>query len=106
MVQLFPVLVGLWVGGLSFFLRADPTTSEAPTYRAFRRAARRGRLPTLGRVARAVPRYLRRGYHPSQEASTAQARAYLATSPAVRAGGSAAPGGEVRPRAPGAGPPS
>lgn len=91
MVQVAPVLVGLWVAGISFLLREDPTTAEAPTLRAYWRAARKDRLPGPVRLMSAVPRYLRRGYHPSHEGSTARARAYLAVSPAVAGGEAARP---------------
>lgn len=36
-------------------------------------------------MIRSIPRYLSRGYHPSQEGSTEQALAYLASSPAATA---------------------
>ena len=43
-----------------------------------------------GTLARMVPRYLRPGYHPLEEASTAKAQAYLARSPAATAARSGA----------------
>jgi hypothetical protein len=36
-------------------------------------------------MLRSIPRYLSHAYHPSQEGSTAQAVAYLASSPAALA---------------------
>jgi uncharacterized protein len=70
------------VGGI-LLLRADAGTSERFTLRGFRRSGRRGHLPTYSFALRAVGPYLRRGYHPSQEGSTAAALAYLAGSPGV-----------------------
>jgi predicted metal-dependent hydrolase len=75
----------LWVVGVRFFMRNDPLRPGKPTLRAFFRAGRRGTLPTASEIARSVPRYLRRDHHPSQEGSTEQALAYLATSPAASA---------------------
>ena len=73
--------------GTAFLLKHDPTQPGRPTIGAFRRAARAGWLPSLGELARMVPRYLRPGHHPLQEGSTAAAVAYLARSPAARAAG-------------------
>ncbi|WP_432124272.1 metal-dependent hydrolase [Streptomyces sp. C10-9-1] len=82
-----PVLVHLWIRGVRFLMAADPTLppGAGPTWRAYREAAREGLLPGLGRMVRFAVRYLRPGYHPSQDGSTAQAVAYLAASPAARA---------------------
>ena len=85
MVVTAPLLAGLWFKGVRFFMKADPTVTSAPTWRAFRRAGRRGLIPTAGLLLRAVPRYLARDYHPSQEGSTERALAYLAASPAAKA---------------------
>jgi predicted metal-dependent hydrolase len=59
-------------------------TAGPLTLRDFRRAGRRGLLPTGYDLFRAFLRYFHRGYHPKQEGSTSQAVAYLATSPAAR----------------------
>lgn len=73
---------GFAVGGV-LLLRADTTTSQRFTARAFRRSGRQGHIPTFTFALRAVPRYLRRDYHPSREGSTASALAYLAASPGI-----------------------
>jgi predicted metal-dependent hydrolase len=41
-------------------------------------------LPRLSEIFRAFLRYFHPAYHPKQEGSTAQAVAYLASSPAAR----------------------
>ena len=79
-----PVLIGLWFSGVRFFVKADPAAGS-PTWRHFRRAGRRGLLPSTGTLLAAVPRYMRPAYHPSQEGDTAHALAYLSTSPAATA---------------------
>ncbi|MGQ0616210.1 MAG: SDR family oxidoreductase [Acidimicrobiia bacterium] len=86
---LFTVVL-LWVLGVRYFVRHDPTRPRKPTWRAFRRAGRAGRLPTVGFLWAAVPRYLRRDHHPSREGSTEKALAYLASSPAAQAAATAA----------------
>ncbi|HWA65776.1 MAG TPA: metal-dependent hydrolase [Mycobacteriales bacterium] len=81
----------LWRRGMRFLCAADPTyVGPAPTFNDFRRAAKKGLLPTPGMLALAVPRYCRRDYHPSQEADTQDALDYLAISPAAVAAVSAA----------------
>ncbi len=74
--------LGFAIGG-SMLLRADPTTSQRFTLRAFRRSARQGHLPSYSFALRAVPPYLRRDYHPSRQGSAEVALAYLASSPAI-----------------------
>ncbi len=83
----FTALVFLWQRGARFFMANDPSLGGTGRARLtdFVRDGRRGLLPSTGAMARSVPRYLSRGYHPSQEGSTAQAVAYLASSPAARA---------------------
>jgi uncharacterized protein len=73
----------------SMLLRADRTTRQRFTFRAFRRSARAGHLPSYAFALRAVPSYLRRDYHPSLEGSTEVALAYLASSAGVGAAGMA-----------------
>jgi len=85
MIATVPVLAALWFRGVVFFMKADSSVARKASWRAFRRAARRGRVPDLRILLSAVPRYLRTDYHPSQEGSTAHALAYLATSPAASA---------------------
>ena len=50
-----------------------------------RASGRRGAIPTGGLILRAALRLFRRDYNPVTEGDTAQAVAYLATSPAARA---------------------
>lgn len=85
MLVVAPVVIALWFRGVRFFMRADPAVTAKPTWRAFRRAGRRGLIPSTGTLLPAVPRYLRRDYHPSHEGSTERALAYLAASPAASA---------------------
>jgi predicted metal-dependent hydrolase len=62
----------------------DPTLVDAhASIKDFYVAGRRGTLPATGDMLRSIPRYLSRAYHPSQEGSTEQAVAYLASSPAA-----------------------
>ncbi|MFJ3230156.1 metal-dependent hydrolase [Streptomyces sp. NPDC086787] len=80
----FSALVFLWQRGARFFLANDPLLTEGKaSLRDFHLCGRRGTLPTAEDMLRSIPRYLSRAYHPSQEGSTEQAAAYLATSPAA-----------------------
>ncbi|RFU85472.1 metal-dependent hydrolase [Streptomyces triticagri] len=82
----FGALVFLWQRGTRFFMANDPTlTDRRVSMRTFMERGREGVLPTTGSMARSIPRYLSRSYHPSQEGSTRQAAAYLASSPAATA---------------------
>ncbi|WP_329277928.1 metal-dependent hydrolase [Streptomyces sp. NBC_01451] len=76
----------LWQRGVRFFMANDPAPNlRKPTFRGFYVRGKRGLLPSTRAMARSVPRYLARDYHPSQEGSTEQAVAYLASSPAALA---------------------
>ncbi len=75
----------LWIRGTRFLLQADPTSPPKASWRAFRRAGRQGRLPTLKLMFGSVGGYVRVGHHPSLHGSTAAAQEYLASSPAARA---------------------
>ncbi|HWC33287.1 MAG TPA: metal-dependent hydrolase [Mycobacteriales bacterium] len=78
------VMAYLWRRGMRYLCAADPTYhGPLPTFRDFRRAAKKGRLPTPSELMMAVPRYCRPSYHPSQEADTQVALDYLARSPAA-----------------------
>lgn len=81
-----PILLGLWVRGVTFLLARDPRPTR-PRWRDYRRAYRRGLCPSPFGLVRGVLTYLRPGYHPSRYGSTDAAVAYLATSPAARAAG-------------------
>ena len=83
-------LASLWVRGVGFLVANDPylkgrINGLRPRASWALRDGRRGLIPHLGRLARAIPDYLRRRYHPSQHGSTSQAVAYLAVSPSARA---------------------
>ncbi len=82
-----PVMLYLWVWGTAYLLRHDPQLAGRVRYslREHNRAVRKGLLPTWKELGAAVPRYLRRTYHPSQEGSLRKAVEYLAVSPAARA---------------------
>ncbi|MFE0374082.1 metal-dependent hydrolase [Streptomyces inhibens] len=82
-----PVLLYLWAWGAASLLRHDPQLATRSRYslREHNRAVRKGLLPTWRELGTAIPRYLRRSYHPSQEGSLRTAVAYLASSPAARA---------------------
>ncbi|NBE53195.1 metal-dependent hydrolase [Streptomyces boluensis] len=82
----FTALVFLWQRGTRFFMENDPTLDDGrASFKEFFDRGRQGVLPTAGAMARSIPRYLARAYHPSQEGSTEQAVAYLASSPAALA---------------------
>ncbi|GAA2708999.1 MULTISPECIES: metal-dependent hydrolase [Streptomyces] len=82
-----PTLFYLWGRGAAYLIRNDPwlTGRLRYTLRQHNRAVAKGLLPSWRELGSAVPRYLRRSYHPSQEGSMQRAVAYLATSPAARA---------------------
>ncbi|MGP3980680.1 metal-dependent hydrolase [Streptomyces sp. KR80] len=82
-----PVLLWLWFFGAAYLIRHDPQLTGRLRYslREHNTAVRKGLLPTWGELGSAIPRYLRRSYHPSQEGSLRKAVEYLATSPAARA---------------------
>lgn len=78
----FSALVFLWQRGIRFFMENDPALLDRrASFRDFYDGGRRGVLPSTPAMLRSIPRYLSRTYHPSQEGSTAQALAYLASSP-------------------------
>ena len=82
-------MVVLWITGLGFFMAADPTHPGRPTWRAYFRAARQGRAPTLRLLLSAVPEYLSPTFHPSIQGDTEAALAYLRGSPAASAAAAA-----------------
>ncbi|MFJ6696797.1 metal-dependent hydrolase [Streptomyces sp. NPDC091272] len=87
MAVVAPVMLWLWAWGASYLIRHDPQLVGRQRYslRAHNKAVAKGLLPTWGELGAAIPRYLRRSYHPSQEGSLRRAVEYLATSPAARA---------------------
>ncbi|ARZ68998.1 hypothetical protein SMD11_3362 [Streptomyces albireticuli] len=81
-----PILFYLWGWGAAYLLRNDPRLVGRLRYtmRNHNRAVAKGLLPSWRELGAAVPRYLRRSYHPSREGSLRKAVAYLATSPGAR----------------------
>ncbi|WP_409239663.1 metal-dependent hydrolase [Streptomyces sp. PA5.6] len=81
-----PVMLYLWVWGTAYLIRHDPQLAGRLRYSLaeHNRAVRKGLLPAWRELGAAIPRYLRRSYHPSQEGSLRKAVEYLAQSPAAR----------------------
>ncbi|RSS76785.1 metal-dependent hydrolase [Streptomyces sp. WAC06614] len=93
----FAALVFLWQRGARFFMENDPTLVDGrASFGQFVRAGRQGVLPSTPAMLRSIPTYLSRSYHPSQEGSTEQAAAYLASSPGANGGVLPADGGGRR----------
>jgi uncharacterized protein len=81
-------LVGVVLRGTKFLVNADPALPNLGYPRLLwklRASGKRGAIPTGGLIVRAASRLFRRDYNPVDEGDTAQAVAYLATSPAARA---------------------
>ena len=85
MLVVAPVLGWMFVRSARWLSRNDPSRPPRASWGAYLRAGRRGLLPRPGQLLPATWRYLPRRYHPSQEGSTSQAVAYLASSPAAAA---------------------
>jgi predicted metal-dependent hydrolase len=86
LISMGAIAIALTIGfvvGSAQLLSADTTTKRRFSLREFRRAGRRGHIPTYSFALRAIPTYFRRAYHPSQEGSTEVAVAYLNSSPGV-----------------------
>lgn len=66
---------------------AAAPSSRRSLLRAYRRAYRRGLVPSPRSMATMFVQYFRPSYHPSRYGSTSQAVAYLASSPAALAAG-------------------
>jgi predicted metal-dependent hydrolase len=81
-----PVMLCLWAWGTAYLIRHDPQLAGRLRYSlaGHNRAVHKGLLPPWKALGAAVPRYLRRSYHPSQEGSLRRAVDYLARSPAAR----------------------
>ncbi|MFJ9768679.1 metal-dependent hydrolase [Streptomyces erythrochromogenes] len=83
----FSALVFLWQRGVRFFMENDPHLVDGKaSFGQFFIAGQQGVLPSTGSMLKSIPKYLSRTYHPSQEGSTAQAVAYLASSPGANGG--------------------
>jgi len=72
------VLTGLWIEGVSFMMKKDPSSPGAPTFARFIARGREGVLPTFGAIGRAALRYVRPGHHPRDEHVPARTAAVLA----------------------------
>jgi len=73
-----------WTVLMAVLIRQDPGATTRTALRDLARAQREGKMP-CGRIARGFLRYLRPGFHPSEDDDLHYARAYLARSPAVAA---------------------
>lgn len=75
--------------GIRYMSTLDPAapSNRRSLLREYRRAYRRGLVPSPGSLARMFVEYFRPSYHPSHYGSTSQAVAYLASSPAALAAG-------------------
>ncbi|EDY86051.1 metal-dependent hydrolase [gamma proteobacterium HTCC5015] len=90
MFIVFPVLMGLWAKGSTHMMAQDPLLAgKKPRllglfyWMEWQRVARTERLPSLFWLAKQASHYFVPWYDPVKEASTEQAQAYLATSPAA-----------------------
>ncbi|MEU6349334.1 metal-dependent hydrolase [Streptomyces sp. NPDC047072] len=81
-----PVMLALWLWGTAYLTRRDPQLAGRLRYSLaeHEKAVRKGLLPAWRELGAAIPRYLRRSYHPSREGSSARAKEYLRRSPAAR----------------------
>jgi uncharacterized protein len=82
------VLFTMLLRGTKFLTHQDPALPNLGYLRLgwkLYRSGKRGAIPSAGFIVRAAVRLLKPSYNPANEGSTAQAVAYLATSPAARA---------------------
>ncbi|MEE4025757.1 metal-dependent hydrolase [Gordonia sp. PKS22-38] len=86
MAAAFPLLMSLLVRGTHFINHHDQSapTSEVALWRQGYADSRAGLLPGFAHFGGSLVAYLRRDYDPADIGSTAQAVAYLASSPASR----------------------
>ncbi|MGO3328215.1 metal-dependent hydrolase [Gordonia sp. (in: high G+C Gram-positive bacteria)] len=89
-----PFLLILLIRGFRFINSQDPTFSEMSTrarnlkyVKDYFAESRKGIFPKVGRIVVSTATYFRPGFHPSEIGDTAQAVAYLATSPGARRAG-------------------
>ena len=82
-----PVMLYMWVWGTAYLMRHDPRLAGRLRYSLaeHNRSVDKGLLPTWKELGAAIPRYVRRSYHPSREGSLSRAVEYLRRSPAARA---------------------
>ncbi|CAD5108684.1 metal-dependent hydrolase [Zestomonas carbonaria] len=78
-------LTYLFHAGSRLMMRQDPAIKRVRGFLPlWRELGRRGVLPRMGAIGRAVGRYFLPGYHPRTESDTSLALAYLASSPAAQ----------------------
>ena len=81
------VYLGLMIHrAIGFMCRSDPSISHSyfGLWCEYLRGSRRNILPQLRQVLKYTAVYFKPSFHPASIGSTAQAVAYLATSPAAR----------------------
>lgn len=85
--QVIAMLMTLWHRGHVFLLDNDPIVGGQCKggLHHFKTLGPKGLLPTFGEMGGSIRRYLKPGYSPATEGDTAQALAYLASSPAAQA---------------------
>jgi predicted metal-dependent hydrolase len=82
------VVYAMMLRGIKFLVHADPGLPNLGYLRLvwkLRESVKRGSIPSTRYVLRTALRLFRRDYNPLDEGNTAQAVAYLASSPAARA---------------------
>ena len=87
-VMVSVVFFAMVLRGTKFLVHRDPSLPNLGYLRLgwkLRASGKRGALPRAGFVVRSGLHLLRRDYNPANEGNTAQAVAYLASSPAARA---------------------
>jgi predicted metal-dependent hydrolase len=86
MLLVMSLLLYFVYSGNRFMMRADPHKPRVGGFlSSWRASARAGRLPVAGHVIAAAARYFGPRFSPGDEGDTAQALAYLASSPAASA---------------------
>ncbi|AVL99423.1 metal-dependent hydrolase [Gordonia iterans] len=86
MALAMPFLAILLVRGFRFIMTSDPTVDIGPVgkFTGYYRGARAGVLPKIRHLLGATFTYFRPGFQPTDIGDTAQAVAYLASSPGAR----------------------
>ncbi|MFD6895185.1 metal-dependent hydrolase [Rhodococcus sp. NPDC060086] len=81
----FAGLAILWFSTTAYLYRIDTTETRRLSWpRAYRRSAKASMIPTLTFLAKQIPPYLKRDFHPSRMGDIDKAVRYLAQSPAAR----------------------
>jgi predicted metal-dependent hydrolase len=86
MAVVMPVIGFLWIVGTRYLIKHDPqaTRKDRASLRRYVKMSHKDRLPRVGYLLASIPRFLKPRFHPSAEASTERALAYLAHSPAAQ----------------------